>query len=208
MATTKRKKPGAPAATKSVPRETNPATRPAPVIETWPIERLRPYARNSRTHSDSQIASIVKSIQRFGFTNPILVAETGTILAGHGRTLAAKLMGMAEVPVIVASGWTADERKAYVITDNKIALDAGWDEELLKLELGELAEANFDLSLTGFGEEDLNQLFGTVAGDLATTPPQIKATFQILIECESEAEQLELLTELQGRAVECRALIS
>jgi hypothetical protein len=202
MASTKRKKPRAPAATKSVPRETNPQ------IEQWAIERLKPYARNSRTHSAEQVEKIVASIRRFGFTNPILVAEDGTIIAGHGRTMAAKKLGLKTLPVIVASGWSAEERKAYVITDNKVALDAGWDEDILKLELGELAEANFDLSLTGFGEDDLNQLFGKVAESLQQQTPVIKTTFQILIECGSETEQLALLTELQGRAVECRALIS
>jgi len=179
-------------------------------IETWAIDRLKPYARNSRTHSKDQVARIAKSIQRFGFTNPILVAEDGTIIAGHGRTLAAKSLGMLTLPVIVASGWTPDERKAYVITDNKLALDAGWDEEILKLELGELTEANFDLDLTGFGEEDLNKLFGNVADAIKpdTSPQLTGLVYSVVVRCSGEEHQTELLERFETEGLKCEALIS
>lgn len=181
-----------------------------PQVELWAIERLKPYARNSRTHSKDQVARIAKSIQRFGFTNPILVSEDGTIIAGHGRALAAKSIGMTAVPVIVASGWTPEQRKAYVIADNKLALDAGWDEEILKLELGELTEANFDLDLTGFGEEDLNKLFGRVGEQVApNTGPQLTGlTFSVVVRCSDEQHQSELLERLAGEGLKCEALIS
>lgn len=145
--------------------------RGAETIEKWPLERLKPYARNSRTHSDEQIAKVAASIERFGFTNPILVAEDGTIIAGHGRALAAKSIGLSEVPVIVAGGWTDAERRAYVIADNQLALEAGWDEEVLRLELSELRDEGFDLSLTGFGADDLAGLLD-VLPEGATDPEE------------------------------------
>jgi hypothetical protein len=102
------------------------------------IERLIPYARNARTHSDAQIAQIAGSIREFGFTNPVLIDEKGGLIAGHGRVLGARQLGMTQVPTITLTGLTEVQRRAYVIADNKLALNAGWDPELLRLELGEL----------------------------------------------------------------------
>jgi DNA modification methylase len=127
-------------------------------IELWPIERLVPYDRNARTHSAEQIRQVANSIQRFGFTNPILVASDSGIIAGHGRLAAARQLGMDHVPVIVLDHLTPEERKAYVIADNQLALNAGWDEELLRLEVGELAAIDFDVSLLGFDDDMLAQL--------------------------------------------------
>lgn len=129
--------------------------RGAREIEQWPLDRLRAYERNSRTHSEEQIAKVAASIERFGFTNPILVGEDGVVIAGHGRLLAARLLEMVAVPVIVCAGWSDEERRAYVIADNQLALEAGWDEELLRLELGELRDLGFDLALTGFDADAL-----------------------------------------------------
>lgn len=131
---------------------------PADSIEQWPIERLIPYARNSRTHSDAQVAQIAASIKEWGWTTPVLIDEGGQIIAGHGRIMAARKLGMAEVPVIIAEGWTDAQKKAYVIADNKLALNAGWDESLLALEFGELEGLGFDLELTGFSLDELKQL--------------------------------------------------
>ena len=111
-------------------------TNPADKVERWPLERLVPYAKNSRTHSDAQVAQIAASIREWGWTTPILVDEAGGIIAGHGRLQAARRLQMAEVPVVVASGWSEAQKRAYVIADNKLALNAGWDNELLALELG------------------------------------------------------------------------
>ena len=127
-------------------------------IERRPIEALIPYARNSRTHSDEQIDQLVASMREWGWTNPVLVDERGEIIAGHGRVMAAKRLGLKEVPVIVASGWTEAQKRAYVIADNKLALNAGWDEELLSLELGDLQELGFDLDLIGFSDEEIKAL--------------------------------------------------
>ena len=131
---------------------------PADKVERWDITRLVPYARNSRTHSDEQIGQIAASIKEWGWTTPVLVDEAGSIIAGHGRTLAAQRLKMTEVPVMVASGWSDAKKRAYIIADNKLALNAGWDEEMLRLELGELQGMDFDLDLTGFTAEEIAAL--------------------------------------------------
>ena len=121
---------------------------------------LIPYARNSRTHNDEQVAQIAASITEWGFTNPILKDEDNNILAGHGRLLAAQKLKLAKVPCITAKGWTEAQKKAYVIADNKLALNAGWDESLLKIEIKELAENfKFNVDLTGFSVDELSELF-------------------------------------------------
>ena len=134
-------------------------TNPADKVEQWPIDRLVPYAKNSRTHSEEQIAQIAASIKEWGFTTAVLVDEQGGIIAGHGRVLAARKLGMDLLPVMVAEGWSEPQKRAYVIADNKLAMNAGWDNELLKLELKDLDLNGFDLTLTGFGLEEMAELF-------------------------------------------------
>lgn len=131
---------------------------PADKVEQWPIDKLVPYAKNSRTHSDAQVAQIAASIREWGWTTPVLVDETGSIIAGHGRLQAARRLQMTEVPVVVATGWSEAQKRAYVIADNKLALNAGWDNELLALELGELEGLGFDLELTGFSLDEIDAL--------------------------------------------------
>jgi DNA modification methylase len=131
---------------------------PADKIEKWDIEKLIPYARNARTHSDEQVGQIAASIREWGWTTPILVDEDGNIIAGHGRTMAAKRLGLREVPVMVASGWSDAKKRAYVLADNKLAINAGWDESMLALELKELGETGFDLDLTGFSLDEITAL--------------------------------------------------
>ena len=133
-------------------------SNPADKVEKWDIAKLVPYARNSRTHSDEQISQIAASIKEWGWTTPVLVDEQGGIIAGHGRTLAAQRLNMTEVPVMVAKGWSDAKKRAYVIADNKLALNAGWDESMLNLELGELKDMGFDISLIGFGKNELSEL--------------------------------------------------
>src|SRR5436190_7719566 len=137
---------------------------------------LVPHARNARTHSDQQVAQIAASIREFGFTNPVLIDEEDGIIAGHCRVLAAHLLGLDEVPCIVLAHLTPTQRRAYVLADNKLALNAGWDLEMLSLEIGELGEAGFDLNLTGFDEFELGELFpertqGRTDPDDAPEPP-------------------------------------
>ena len=123
-------------------------------------EDLIPYINNSRTHSEEQVNQIVASINEFGFTNPILIDEKNNIIAGHGRLLASKKIGMEEVPCIVLVGLTEAQKKAYIIADNKMALNAGWNEELLRIELENLKELDFDLELTGFNVDELDDILG------------------------------------------------
>ena len=133
-------------------------TNPADRVEKWPIEKLVPYARNSRTHSEEQIAQIAASIREWGFTTAVLVDEVGGIIAGHGRVLAARKLGMEQLPVMVAKGWTDAQKRAYVIADNKLALNAGWDNEMLTIELNELLADGFALEMLGFDPKELGAL--------------------------------------------------
>lgn len=132
--------------------------RMAERIELWPVERLVPFEGNARTHSAAQVAQLAASIERFGFLAPILVDGESGILAGHGRLMAARELGMQQVPVVVLDHLTQDERRAYVLADNKIAENAGWDEERLAEELGALMEAEFDMGALGFSDDDLRRL--------------------------------------------------
>ncbi len=122
------------------------------------VADLIPYVNNSRTHSDEQVNQVASSIKEFGFTNPVLIDEQGMLIAGHGRTLAAKKLGLDTIPCLVLEGLTEAQKKAYIIADNKLALNAGWDDDLLRLELQNLDELDFDLELTGFSDDELNLL--------------------------------------------------
>lgn len=139
-------------------------------VEHWPLDRVRPYARNPRTHSDEQVAQIAASIVEFGWTNPVLVSGDGTVIAGHGRLDAARRLGLGTVPVLVLDHLSEAQRRAYVIADNKLALNAGWNEELLAAELHALNGDGFDLALTGFDETELDRLMAPLdeAGDNET----------------------------------------
>ena len=134
-------------------------------IEVWPIDRLVPYQKNSRTHSQLQVQQIARSIQRFGFTNPILVDSEDGILAGHGRLAAARDLGLREVPVIVLDHLSQAERRAYLIADNQLALNAGWDTAVLQQEIAALSLADSELDVLGF---DLDELNSILDGDFGT----------------------------------------
>ena len=124
-------------------------------------EELIPYENNPRTHSDEQVAKLIRSIREFGFTNPILTDGDAGVIAGHGRLLAARQLGLETVPTIELKHLTDAQRKAYVIADNKLALDAGWDMDLLRIEMGSLKELEFDLDLTGFDPMEADKLFAS-----------------------------------------------
>jgi len=155
-------------------------------IENIAIESLIPYARNSRTHGEEQVAQVAASIKEFGFTNPVLIDEQGGIIAGHGRTMAARKLGLAEVPCIRLSHLTEAQKRAYVIADNKLALNAGWDETMLALEFKDLQDMGFDLELTGFGLGDIDELLA----ELDATPEGNTE------EDETPAVQAELVSKL------------
>jgi ParB-like nuclease family protein len=123
------------------------------------VDILIPAVLNARTHTDEQIEQIARSIKEFGFTNPILVDGEKGVVAGHGRLLAAKRLGMAQVPVVELSHLTPEQKRAYMLADNRLALSAGWDDDILRMEINNLREAGFDIDLTGFNEQDIDQLF-------------------------------------------------
>jgi hypothetical protein len=148
-------------------------------VERRPIEALVPYARNARVHSDDQVARIAASMERWGVTMPILVDETGEIIAGHGRVMAARKLAYAELPVLVAQGWSDEDKRAYRIADNRLAELSSWDRTLLAVELGTLKASEFDLELIGYSAEELTEL-------------QLEPTVDLL-EDESKGALLELV---------------
>ncbi len=141
-----------------------------PSLEYVPVGTLRPYARNARTHSRKQIQQIAKSIERFGFTNPVLISDSGEIIAGHGRVEAAKLLKMERVPTLRLSHLSEAERRAYILADNKLAQNAGWDQEILALELQGLVDLDFDVDLTGFGLAEIDMILDEAREGSPDTP--------------------------------------
>lgn len=170
-------------------------------VEYLETAKLIPYLNNARTHSDKQITQIAASIREFGFTNPILIDRLNTIIAGHGRLMAAKKLELESVPVIRIEHLTKAQQKAYVLADNQLALNAGWDEQLLKLELGGLKEMEFDLDLLGFDASQLNFSdldYGIIDGedleaDLDDMNKGVRKAIQIEFELEYYDEAVELV---------------
>jgi DNA modification methylase len=157
---------------------------PADKVQRTKVIDLTPYARNSRTHSDEQVAQIASSIKEWGFTNPILIDVGGGIIAGHGRLLAAQKLGLDEVPCITAVGWSEAQKKAYVIADNKLALNAGWDDDMLAIEFGELKDLDFNLDLIGFDSDELANILkepeteGLTDEDAVPEAPEVPVTVE------------------------------
>ena len=162
------------------------ASWPADKIERRSVASLIPYARNSRTHSDAQVAQIAASIKEWGWTTPVLIDGDGGIIAGHGRIMAAQKLGLAEVPCMVAEGWTDAQRKAYVIADNQLALNAGWDMDMLKVEIGDLSDMAFDLSLLGFDDKVLGGLTAPDGTDGLTDPDVAPETPSVPVSVEND----------------------
>jgi ParB-like chromosome segregation protein Spo0J len=171
-------------------------------IEKVKTELLIPYANNSRTHNEAQISQIAASIREFGFNNPVLISNDNTIIAGHGRVLAARKLGLEEIPCVKLAHLSESQRKAYVIADNRIALNAGWDKEILKLEIKDLEENDFDISLLGFDESefstseiDFSDLNGSsVDNEIDGIKGGIKKTIKIPFDDEHFDEAQELVT--------------
>lgn len=172
------------------------------------VDDLIPYARNARTHSPEQVQKLAGSIKEFGFLNPVVISDDGGILAGHGRIMAAQKLGIKQVPCVVESHLTEAQKKAYILADNRLALDAGWDEELLKLEIEDLQKNSFDINLAGFSDEDINKLFNNTVVTEPKIPNEIDydSALEIIITCESESEQESLFNEFTERGLKCRTL--
>lgn len=200
-------------------------------IELWPIERLRLYARNARTHGEDQVAKIAASIAEFGFVNPVLVATDDGIIAGHGRLAAAKSLGLTEVPVIVLDHLSETQRRAYVLADNKLAEMAGWDVGLLREEI--LALDQYDppiLTAAGFTDEELTAFLGddgvlpdgmtaAAPADGASAPAQRPAPtgpaesayreqYGVIVICSGEAEQEAVYNRLSDEGLTCRVVVT
>jgi hypothetical protein len=175
-----------------------------PLIKTAQVVDLIPYARNSRTHSDEQITKIAASIKEFGFLNPVIVDGQNGIIAGHGRVMAAKKLGMTELPAVEASHLTDAQRRAYIIADNKLALNAGWDDEMLRVEFDELGAMGFDLELTGFDDIELAKIFDYQPDELELKAAEYQEVFNVIIECIDESEQEKTFNRLDSEGYKCR----
>ena len=171
-------------------------------IEYVATDDLIPYIHNSRTHSESQIKQIASSIREFGFTNPILIDDQGTIIAGHGRVMAAKILQLDKVPTITLDALSDAQRKAYVIADNKLALNAEWDTEVLLAEIESLQDLNFDTQLLGFSADELAEML-----NIEETPLKEESyaeIFNIIVECDDEMEQEKIFNQLESEGYKCR----
>ena len=177
------------------------------------IDDLIPYVNNSRTHSDEQVTQIASSIREFSFTNPVLIDEQGGIIAGHGRLMAAKKLKLEQVPTITLVGLSDAQRKAYVIADNKLALNAEWDFDLLKIEIESLQEDDFKLDLLSFDVDELNEILGfdDIAEEDEEEPEQdyednYKEQYGVIIMCKSAEEQEKIFNKMQQNGYEVKVV--
>jgi ParB-like chromosome segregation protein Spo0J len=178
-----------------------------PKIETRLVADLIPYAANSRTHSDAQVAQIAASIKEFGWTNPILIDGDNTIIAGHGRLLAARKLGIEEVPAIILDHLSKSQQRALVIADNQLALNAGWDMEMLKAEIEDLSLEGFNLDLLGFDDKFLDSLNADAFEETRIAEEQsVEAIFEIAVTCANEDEQEKVYQILTEQGLKCRVL--
>jgi ParB-like chromosome segregation protein Spo0J len=177
---------------------------PAFDVEKWEIGRLRRNPRNAKIHPKAQIDQLRKLMRDYGWTVPVLARENGELIAGHGRLEAGIAEGYKEAPVIVARGWTDEQCRMYAIADNRVTERGKWNRDVLNLELGELSALGFDLAPIGFSIASLPGGGSTLEG----TNLEIKPIYQVLIDCASEAAQLEVIKDLKARGLNCRALIS
>lgn len=183
-------------------------------IETLATATLTPYARNARTHSPEQVRQIAASITEFGFTNPVLIDAEGGIIAGHGRVMAARRLGLVHVPCLRLGHLTDAQKRAYILADNQLALNAGWDESLLSLELTELHGLDVDLGLIGFDAKELEGLLhfdggqGTGEGDGKPGGIEYQEKFAVLVECKDEPEQASIYNRLTVQGLTCKVLVN
>lgn len=180
---------------------------PAAKVEMRKVAELTPYANNSRVHSPQQVDQIAASIKEFGFTNPVLIDGEGGIIAGHGRVMAARKLGISEVPCITLDYLTDAQKRAYIIADNKLALNSGWDDDMLRIELDELGHMGFDLELTGFSLEEVGTLLdiGDNENEELKEEDYIEA-FEVVIECSDESSQQKIYDRLISEGYTCRVL--
>ena len=181
-------------------------------IEHLPTDTLVPYARNSRTHSPEQVAQIAASIKEFGFTNPVLIDANNTLIAGHGRVMAAQSIGLPTVPAIRLAHLTDAQRRAYVIADNKLAENAGWDMATLAREVEDLNADGYDLELLGFGADELSSMLGAEPPPPEPAAPSPGIVYQekyaVLVDCKDEADQQRIFEQLTAGGMACKVLVN
>ena len=174
-------------------------------IEQLATGDLIPYVNNSRTHDDKQVGQIAASIKEFGFTNPILIDNENGIIAGHGRLQGAQKLGIEQVPCIRLGDLTEAQKKAYVIADNKLALNAGWDMDLLAVEIEGLQALDFDVDLLGFDADELDFSSGAF-DEPPSSEDDYEEVFEIVVSCDNENEQEKIFQMLESRGLKCRVL--
>ena len=202
-------------------------TKLAHRIEVWPVDRLKPYERNARTHSPEQVAKIAASLAEFGFVNPVLVDSSDGIIAGHGRMMAARSLGLTDVPVIVLDHLTDAQRRAYILADNKLAELAGWDVEILRDEIAWLDNDGADLLAAGFSDDELTEFLGDgilpdgmkeadpaapQLGAPDTAPVQGESKYReqygVIVLCGTEADQEAVYNRLSDEGLTCRVVVT
>lgn len=176
-------------------------------IEIVELSLLKPYSKNPRVHTQKHLKQIWASMCEFGWTQPVMIDEENLILAGHGRYGAAKMGGLEFVPCLRLSGLTPSQKQAVIISDNKLTENSEWNQELLISEVMELQNQEFDLSVLGFSEKEIEDLIGGGDASEDQSGDMAEPTFEILIQCENEADQVQMLEELAERGIKCRALI-
>ena len=175
-------------------------------IEQMQVSELIPYASNARTHSKSQISQIAASIKEFGFNNPILCDGSNGIIAGHGRLLAAQKLGFESVPVIELSHLSEIQKRAYILADNKISDNAGWNEDIVQAELEALSIEDFDIELTGFDINSLKEDPDISGGDEEPPEDKYQEQYGVIIMCESESDQEKVFNEMTEQGYNCRVV--
>lgn len=179
-------------------------------VKNLKVAALLASERNARTHSETQITQIAESIREFGFTNPVLVDGHNSIIAGHGRVKAAQVLGLKTVPTICIDYMTETQKRAYILADNKLALNAGWDNDLLALELGDLNTEGYNIGLTGFTKTELKNLtLGNMEQDSETESSiNYQEKYAVLVECLDEQEQRLTYDKLCGMGLTCKVLVN
>ncbi len=202
------RKPNAATLLPTLPRN-GASDRAVDAIEQWPTDRVLPYPANARMHSDEQVAEIAASIAEFGFNAPLAVDRADVLIYGHGRLAAAKKLGLATVPVIRIEHLTEAQARAYRLADNQIAANASWEPALLRTEIADLSGLGLDLGLIGFSVEELRDIVFPLPTRERSTARGVTdgLSFQVIVECEDEDQQAEILEDLRSRGIKCKPLI-
>lgn len=170
------------------------------------VSELIPYANNARIHSEQQVKQIAASIQEFGFINPVIIDKSNGIIAGHGRVMAAELLGIEEVPCVIVEGLTEAQKKAYILADNQLALNASWDYEMLKIEVERIQELDFDVEVIGFDDDIFNIFYPKDSEQSPVVEDEGFDSFDVLVSFESEFEQKDFYEKIKSEGMKCKII--